>query len=224
MHTLANPLRRAERTAAGGEAQLLTPADFDGLALCGLVPESAAGPFGLDDQFVRQDITEGVPGHPLHLGVRAVDEGCVPITGVSVEVWHTDATGDYSAFSDGGTGKDEAAGTTFLRGTQPVDGDGIAHFFTIYPGWYPGRTPHIHIRVWRDDERLYTGQLYFPADHTAGVYRGGVYLDNGRPDTTNESDDLAQATLATGGLLDVRPAVTDRGQGSRGLVNLGLLG
>ena len=198
-------------SSTGAESVVLTPADFDGLAWCGLVPESTAGPFGLDEQFARRDITERHPGHPLHLGVRVVDEACRPVTGVSVELWHADATGDYSGFVDGGSDDDAAEGTTFLRGTQPVDDDGITDFVTIYPGWYPGRTPHIHIRVHRDGGRLHTGQLYFADDYTAVVYGDDAYADEGPPDTTNELDDLAGATLASGGLLDLRAAATDLG-------------
>ena len=58
-----------------------------------------------------------------------------------------DASGDYSAYADGGTGKDEAAGTTFLRGRQTADTEGIVEFATIYPGW-------------EDSERL--GFTYYP--------------------------------------------------------------
>ena len=86
------------------------------------------------------------PGHHRGLpGPRGAISACGwstatarPVAGAAVEVWHTDATGDYSAFADGGGGKDEAEGTTFLRGTQVADDDGIVEFATIYPGWYRG--------------------------------------------------------------------------------------
>ena len=112
----------------------LTAADFDGLATCVLLPETTAGPFPLDEQFDRRDITEGYPGHPLRLGLRVVDGSCALLPGAVVEIWHADATGDYSAFTDGGGGKDEAEGTTFLRGSQTADDAGIVEFLTLYPG------------------------------------------------------------------------------------------
>lgn len=205
--------------ATGGSVAVLDAADFDTLPTCGLVPTSTAGPFGLDQQFVRSDITEGIVGHPLVLGLRVVDGACTPLRGVEVEVWHTDPTGDYSAFADGGTGKDDAEGTTFLRGTQPVDDDGIVSFATLYPGWYPGRTPHIHVRVRRDGSAVHTGQLYFDDGYTARVYGAEPYAPNGRPDTTNDADVLAASTLPAG-LLDLRPI--DTGSGTRALLNLGI--
>ena len=45
-------------------------------------------------------------------------------------------------------------------------------FATIYPGWYPGRTPHIHFKVFLDATNLVTGQLYFPDDLSARIYAG----------------------------------------------------
>jgi len=206
----------------GSSVPDLDAAEFDALATCALVPQSATGPFGLDQQFDRSDITEGVVGHPLVVGVRVVDPGCAPVAGVQVEVWHADSTGDYSAYEDGGTGKDEAEGSTFLRGTQAVSSAGIARFETVYPGWYPGRTPHIHVRVRRIDQAVFTGQLYFADEYTASVYRDGPYRANGLPDTNNEADGLAGPTLTTGGLLDLRPIDTDRGAGTQALVNLGI--
>ena len=121
----------------------VSAADFAALGACRLYPRSTAGPYPLDEQFDRRDITEGYPGHPVLLGLRVVDTTCEPVPGAAVEIWHTDHTGDYSAFRDGGDGKNEAAGTTFMRGTQVADEDGIVRFDTIYPGWYPGRAVHI---------------------------------------------------------------------------------
>ncbi|HET9542285.1 MAG TPA: hypothetical protein VFP02_04350, partial [Acidimicrobiales bacterium] len=148
--TTAPPAGSAAPTT-GATGATLTAADFDGLGTCALTPEQTAGPFPLEEQFERRDITEGYPGHRLHLGLRVVDADCAPVAGAAVEVWHTDATGDYSAFTDNGGGRDEAEGTTFLRGTQTAGDDGIVAFTTIYPGWYRGRAVHIHVRVHRDD-------------------------------------------------------------------------
>lgn len=194
----------------------LTPADFAGLGACVLMPRAAAGPFPLDEQFIRRDVTEGYPGHPLRLGLRAIDGDCEPIPGAAVEIWHADATGDYSAFEDGGNGKDEGPGTTFLRGTQIADDDGIVEFHTVYPGWYPGRAVHIHLRVRVDDELVLTGQIYFDDDYTAGVFAGEAYADNGLPDTTNATDGLAGEVATDGSLI----TLTAAGDGTLGLINV----
>lgn len=200
----------------------LTSADFEGLGTCQVFPESTAGPFPLDEQFDRRDITEGYPGHPVRLGLRVLDDTCAPLAGAAVEVWHTDATGDYSAFTGGGTGKDEAEGTTFLRGTQVADDDGIAEFHTIYPGWYPGRAVHIHLRVHVDGEVVRTGQLYFDDDYTESVFAEGVYAEFGPPAVDNAADGISGDPAADGTMLALTAGPTATGDGTVALLNVGL--
>ena len=199
-----------------------TAADFEALAVCATLTDAATGPFPLDEQFDRRDITEGYEGHPLRLGLRVVDSSCTPVPGAAVEIWHTDATGDYSAYDDGGTGKDEAEGTTFCRGTQTADDAGIVEFATIYPGWYPGRTPHIHVRIWVDGSAVKVGQLYFTDDYSAGVYTTGAYAEFGGADTTNATDGLTRDIESDGSLLTLAAGRTRAGEGTVALTNLGI--
>lgn len=200
----------------------LRAADFAGLGVGRLLPEQMAGPFPLAEQFDRRDITEGVPGRPMHLGLRVVDAAGAPVPGAAVEVWHCDATGDYSAFADGGGGKDEAEGTTFLRGTQTAGDDGIVEFLSIVPGWYPGRAVHVHLRVHVDGAVVLTSQLYFDAEHLAEVYQEAPYAEFGPPDTANEDDAIAGDPARDGTLLHTAAAETSAGPGTRALANLGV--
>jgi protocatechuate 3,4-dioxygenase beta subunit len=186
------------------------------------MPEKTSGPFPLDEQFDRSDITEDYPGHPVRLGLRVLDESCAAVPGAKVEIWHTDATGDYSAYTDNGGGKDEGEGTTFLRGTQTADDDGIVEFLTIYPGWYSGRAVHIHLRVHLDDATVLTSQMFFDSDYTAEVFATGPYAEFGLPDTSNESDSIAGNTEAEGTLLHTSAGETARGAGTLALLNLGI--
>lgn len=89
-------------------------------------------------------------------------------------IWHCDAGGVYSGTSVQGTEND-----TFLRGIQRADAKGIAVFRTVYPGWYQGRTVHIHIKVSLGGNVVHTGQLYFPDTLTDTVYKRTPY--NRRP-------------------------------------------
>ena len=50
---------------------------------------------------------------------------------------------------------------TFLRGTQLADAAGKVAFETAYPGWYQGRTVHIHVKVHVGGKQIHTGQLFF---------------------------------------------------------------
>lgn len=200
----------------------LRPIDFSDLGTCVLIREAAAGPFPLDEQFVRRDIDEDYPGHPLRLGLRVLDEQCEPIDGAAVEVWHCNATGDYSAFLDGGRGTDEGPGTTFCRGTQVANGDGIVEFRTIYPGWYPGRAVHVHLRVRVDGALIVTSQLYFDDAYSAEVYTAAPYADFGSPDTATASDILAGDVVADETVLALSRDGNVGASTTLGLLNLGV--
>ncbi len=204
---------------AEGEAGTLTAADFDGLGTCLLTPEQTEGPFYLAGDMVRRDITDGMVGHPLRLGIRVVDAACEPVPGAVVDVWHCDVDGDYSGFTDGSGGGDDAgAGTSFLRGSQVADSAGIVEFATNYPGWYQGRAVHIHVKAHLDGTTVLTSQLYFPEDVTDGVHAEDPYAAHGPRDTGNADDAIAGDPAAEGTLL----ATSAAGAGTQGLVVLGV--
>lgn len=212
----------AEDGGAGLAISRLTVEQFSALAICAIAPSTTAGPFPTIDPLDRQDVTEGYPGHPLRLGVRVVDETCQPVPGARVEIWHADATGDYSAYTDDGSGKDEGEGTTFLRGIQTANQDGILEFQTIYPGWYEGRAVHIHIRATLDGEEVLTSQLYFDEAYTEDVYSSGEYAQFGPPDTGWDDDSLIGDPKTDGSGISLVAAETSLGQGTLGLINLGV--
>jgi protocatechuate 3,4-dioxygenase beta subunit len=154
--------RRTRRAAAREPSQ-------SGTKVCVLTPEATEGPFYFDPKLVRSDITEGKQGAPLSLTLQTVEaEDCAPLQGARVDIWHADALGLYSGYADQETGS--AKGKTFLRGTQFTGAGGEVRFNTIYPGWYPGRTPHIHFKVFVDERSVITGQVYFPDPVTEHVY------------------------------------------------------
>jgi protocatechuate 3,4-dioxygenase beta subunit len=150
---------------AGAEEQ----AGHSGAKVCILTPEATEGPFYFDPKLVRSDITEGKQGALLVLALQIVEaKDCAPLRNARVDVWHADGRGLYSGYAHQETGSTK--GETFLRGTQFTRADGEVRFATIYPGWYPGRTPHIHIKEFIDDRNVITGQLYFPDPITEHVY------------------------------------------------------
>lgn len=161
-------------------------------ASCILAPRQTDGPYFVDTGLRRQDITEGRPGAPLtvRLQIVSVAKGCAPVPGAVVELWHADAGGVYSGFdvSDGNVA--DAAGETFLRGFQTTDRDGRLEFHTIYPGWYPVRTAHIHATVLIDRVEHVTTQLYFDQAANDRVYATPPYDERGPQRTRNEGDAL----------------------------------
>lgn len=208
--------------AAGLES--LTPAMFEALPICALTPSAGAGPFPSRQLLDRRVIHEEYPGHPLRLGIRVVDADCQPVPGAVVDIWHTDATGDYSDFEDGGDGKDEGPGTTFCRGAQTADERGILEFETIYPGWYPARAIHIHAAVQVGGDDVLTTQLYFDEAYTETVLAEGEYAQFGPPLRTWSNDPvLGDTDPATDGTaIALTPGMTGIGEGTVGLINLGI--
>ena len=155
-----------------------------GLVSCVLAPEQTEGPYYLDDHRIRRNITEGRPGVPLTARLTVVDVStCRAIRGASVDIWHCDAAGTYS-----GTGAE--ADERFLRGIQRTDAKGLALFRTIYPGWYTGRTVHIHVMVHVGGNVVHTGQLYFPDALTDTVYRRSPYSRRPNRNTRNAADSI----------------------------------
>src|SRR6478752_1078577 len=154
-------------------AQERLAATLPGAKVCILTPEAVQGPFYFDPNLVRADITEARRGAPLALTlqVASVDD-CARLKGAHVDLWHADGQGMYSGYRAQGDDSISTRGQTFLRGTQLTDANGQVRFATIYPGWYPGRTPHIHFKVFLDAANLVTGQLYFPDDLSARIYAG----------------------------------------------------
>ena len=157
-----------------------------GLVTCVLAPEQTEGPYYVDDAAVRRNVTEGRPGVGLTLRLAIMNaSSCKPIKGAAVEIWHCDAGGIYSGVSSLGT-EDE----WFLRGVQRTDAKGLAIFRTIYPGWYEGRTVHIHTMVHLGGNVVHTGQLYFSDAVTDAVYTRSHYSARPNRTTRNSVDSI----------------------------------
>jgi protocatechuate 3,4-dioxygenase beta subunit len=168
-----------------------------GTVKCVLTPEQTEGPYYIANERVRRNITERRRGVPLALRTTVVDAStCKPIRGAAVDVWHCDAGGVYSGFGQG------ASSRTFMRGIQRTNSTGLALFKTVYPGWYQGRTVHIHVKVHVGGNVVHTGQLYFPDALTDKVYRRAPY--NARPGrTTRNANDFVFANGGKSSMLTV---------------------
>src|SRR5437764_3901152 len=152
---------------------------------CVLTPEQTEGPYYIPKEKVRRNITEGRPGTPLLLRAFVVNAStCKPIKGAAVDIWHADASGVYSGFGQG------AASRTFMRGIQRANAKGLALFRTVYPGWYQGRTVHIHVKVHLGGNVVHTGQLYFPDGVTDAVYHKAPYRSRPNRDVRNSADSI----------------------------------
>jgi protocatechuate 3,4-dioxygenase beta subunit len=148
---------------------------------CLLTPEVTEGPYWVEENLTRRNITEGKAGLPLVIRFTILNaKTCTPIPNADVEIWHCDALGNYSAVN--------GATTRYLRGHQKAGATGKAEFLTIFPGWYRGRTPHIHMKVSVGGNAVHTGQVFFNEAIQASVYRSGVYRSRGEADTSHAQD------------------------------------
>jgi protocatechuate 3,4-dioxygenase beta subunit len=160
------------------------------------------GPYFVDERLRRSDIrsdpTNGQikQGTPLTLTfqVLRLNAGtCGPLPGAQVDIWHCDATGVYSDVRDPWF---NTIGQKFLRGHQISDMRGEVRFITIYPGWYPGRTVHIHFKIRTDPSESrsfdFTSQLYFDDDITDRVYASSPYTERGPRTARNRHDHIFQ--------------------------------
>src|SRR3989442_1083318 len=120
---------------------------------CIVRPEQTEGPYFVDDRLNRSDIRSDPSdgsvkeGLPLQLALRVHEirgQACTPLPGAMVDIWHCDALGVYADVRDRFF---DTRGKKFLRGYQVTDAAGTVRFLTIYPGWYPVRTVHIHFKI-----------------------------------------------------------------------------
>lgn len=179
---------------------------------CVVRPAETEGPYFVDLKLLRSDIRsdpsdgsvrEGALLKITFAAARVTGNSCAPYAGLVVDVWHCDALGVYSDVSDPGF---NTSGKKFLRGYQVTDASGLATFTTVYPGWYQGRTVHIHFKIRSDAAASsgleFTSQLFFDDTLTDKVHMGQPYGQKGVRTLRNDGDGI----YATGGdqlLLDI---------------------
>lgn len=180
---------------------------------CVVRPQQMEGPFFRDEKLERSDIrsdpSDGSvrPGTPLALAfaVSRLDGAlCSPFEGVLVDLWQCDAAGRYAGVVDGGF---DTTGKQFLRGYQVTDAAGTASFVTIYPGWYTGRTVHIHFKLRTGPETApleFTSQLYFDDAASDVILAEEPYASRGER-TVRNADDAIYRTNGAQLLLAVEP-------------------
>jgi protocatechuate 3,4-dioxygenase beta subunit len=175
-----------------------------------LTPPAVEGPYFVEEKLNRSDIVVDLSdnsiaeGLPLMLGItvsQSVNGVVSPLPNAYVDIWQANA---YGVYSD--EGSENTLGKKFLRGYQVTDTHGNVHFLTVYPGWYSGRTAHIHCRV-----RLYSGssatysfetQFFFDETITDRVYSSvAPYTTRAQRDTTNASDQIYSSTDCTTGAV-----------------------
>jgi protocatechuate 3,4-dioxygenase beta subunit len=200
---------------------------FDETGQCLLSATMTEGPYYVDEALVRRDVRDGRPGKEFLLRLKIVDaKTCEATPSATVDIWHCDADGNYSAAPALGSEERTSAGhlkpisgERFLRGRQTANADGIVEFVTIYPGWYRGRTPHIHFKVHVGEREVATSQLFFANALSTEVYATPPYAAHGVADTTNDSDGVLRGVDRADG---VWPKVVRDGERLVGTLTVGV--
>lgn len=202
-------------------------------------PQVTEGPFFADENLNRSDLIAGttrasvISGLPvtLRIGVYTLSGGVAkPLSGAQVDIWHADAIGVYSDEADGQIQSESTAGQTWLRGYQVTDASGMANFRTIYPGWYQGRTAHIHFKVRTysaagSKTHEFTSQFFFDDTVNHTVFANAPYSSRGTRRTRNANNGIYSARESDGTMVGshLMLALTSSGSGYAGAFNIGLV-
>ncbi|KAI5358176.1 Putative intradiol ring-cleavage dioxygenase, core [Septoria linicola] len=185
---------------------------FEKFAMCILSPESDEGPYWVKGEHIRSNLREDVPGIPIVLEAQFINvETCEPLSEAWWDLWSCNAEAVYSGVL-GPQGSDEIddpanIDTTFLRGVQKTDEDGVVTFKSIFPGHYPKRATHMHMVVLLNatlnlngtlsgGHHAHIGQFFWNQDLITAVEATWPYNTNRILITPNDQDPLFAMELA----------------------------
>ena len=129
-------------------------------------PAQTEGPFYPDklpldtdnDLILVNDALDASVGTIAHLTGRILDANGNPLRNTVIEIWQCDNNG---AYLHSGTSNKEKRDRNFQGFGRFLTGStGEYYFRTIRPVAYPGRTPHIHVKVKQRNKDLLTTQCY----------------------------------------------------------------
>jgi protocatechuate 3,4-dioxygenase beta subunit len=168
---------------------------------CAVSPSETAGPFPTKDPDSLEitDITSDRAGVEITINiiVQNKNENCAVLTNAIVDIWHCDKDGYYSEYGGTGMQPENFQSVHFLRGRQVTNAEGKVIFKSIFPGWYSGRAPHIHVHVYDANEKsLLVTQIAFPTDICNNVYTTATeFYTRGTQDTSNTRDNVFANSL-----------------------------
>lgn len=174
-----------------------------GTGTCTTSPSETAGPFPTKtpSSLVSADIRSDRTGVPLtiNITINNKNNSCAALAGAIVDIWHCDKDGNYSEYGGSGMQSTNYTSVHFLRGRQVTDAKGLVTFTSVFPGWYSGRAPHIHVHVYSaSGTSLLVTQIAFPTDVCNTVYTTATnFYTRGTQDTSNARDNVFSDSLAS---------------------------
>jgi protocatechuate 3,4-dioxygenase beta subunit len=182
---------------------------------CTVTPTETEGPFPTKSPADRvvMDIRAGRSGVQMTVNITIQNKNtdCKALQGAIVDIWHCDADGNYSEYGGNGMQSTNYQSVHFLRGRQTTNSSGVVSFTTIFPGWYSGRAPHIHVHIYDSKgNSLLVTQIAFPVDICDTVYTAATaFYKKGKQDTSNANDNVFSDSLSNNELATVRGNITD---------------
>ncbi|KAF7535675.1 hypothetical protein G7054_g5190 [Neopestalotiopsis clavispora] len=201
------------RTADGITEDTPVSELFASNGTCVINPVSEFGPFWVKGEYVRSELVEDQEGVPVLIDGQFLNaETCEPIEGLYWDIWNCNSTGVYSGVvaSNNGAGTADPANinSTWLRGIQSTDADGVAQFSTLFPGHYSGRATHTHVIAHINATQLengtvtggndaFVGHLFWDQQLIYDIEALAPYNENTIDITTNADDSIFPNEAAT---------------------------
>ncbi|XP_015781372.1 uncharacterized protein LOC107359403 [Tetranychus urticae] len=193
---------------------------------CVLAPMVTAGPYFIPEPLRRINIRENEIGSRMDLIIAVTNSrNCRPVSNADVYIWHANAFGNYSGFNDlaGVQWADDGNSipqltSRWLRGVQRTGLTGQVRFVSIVPGWYRGRSLHIHIEIRMGNNLVYVGQLFFTEEFGELLEQVSPYNTVTTPRTINPDDIRFQQARGAGILTTTGDFV----RGIRASITLGI--
>ncbi len=145
-----------------------------GGSTCTPAPTETEGPFPTHtpSSYARSDIRDDRTGVPItiKITIQNTNNSCAALAAAIVDIWHCDKDGYYSEYGGSGMQSVDYTAVHFLRGRQTTDANGLVSFTSIFPGWYSGRSTHIHVHVYNAaGTSLKVTQIAFPEGTSSAV-------------------------------------------------------
>lgn len=174
---------KSRRSLLAGVAGLVGIGALAGRAsAASLTPPASEGPFyptpamrtpDIDNDLVKiKGLVEKAGGEVFTLRGAVTNAAGQPLAGYRIEIWQCDVDGNYMHPADRRSARFDRAFQGF--GHDMTDDGGTYLFRTIKPTVYPGRTPHIHVKIFKGDREVLTTQFYIkdhPDNARDGLFR-----------------------------------------------------
>lgn len=161
---------------------LLSPSPANATpAKCIKTSQTTDGPY-YTEAITQSNISSSQNGYKVLYKLKIQNTLCQPLKGLTISLWQANSQGEYTLIKNS------------LRGNQTTNKEGFVTYESIFPGWYPTRASHIHVKIISKDKKtLLSTQLFFPQQLVNKIYRTKPYLSRGLEQITKEKDQIYQS-------------------------------